>query len=141
VLPTQTIPQGITALLAFNYQADLETNFQGMAEAAQQVQTIEVAQVVRDSNFNGFKVKLGDVMGFLNNELVSAGQSYEQVTLDVLSQVETDAYEVMTIYFGRDSSPEQANMLAGRINELYPALEIEVHEGGQPHYQYIISLE
>jgi DAK2 domain fusion protein YloV len=141
VLPTQTIPQGITALLAFNYQADLETNFQGMAEAAQQVQTIEVTQVVRDSNFNGFKVKLGDVMGFLNNELVSAGQSYEQVCLDVLSQAETDTCEIMTIYFGQDSSPEQARVLAGKINEFYPELEVEIHEGGQPHYQYIISLE
>ena len=63
------------------------------------------------------------------------------MSLDVLAQLETDAYEIVTIYFGQDRSPEQAAALARKIGELYPDLTVEVHEGGQPHYQYIISLE
>ncbi|MFC1974875.1 DAK2 domain-containing protein [Chloroflexota bacterium] len=141
VLSTQTIPQGIAALLSFNYQTDLETNVRRMSAAARQVQTIEVTQVVRDSDFNGFNIKTGDVIGLLDNQLVSAGQDYDDVSLDVFSQMDIDAYEIVTIYFGQDSSSGQANALARKISELYPDLEVEVHEGGQPHYQYIISLE
>jgi DAK2 domain fusion protein YloV len=141
VVPTKTVAQGIAALLSFNYQADLDANIQRMVDAAQQVQTIEITQVVRDSNFNGFEMKSGDVIGLLDNELVSVGQDYERVSLDALSQTQTEAYEIITIYFGQDSSPQQAEALAGQIVECYPDLEVEVYEGGQPHYQYIISLE
>ncbi|MBN1217379.1 MAG: DAK2 domain-containing protein [Anaerolineae bacterium] len=141
VLPTQTVPQGIAALLSFNYQADLPTNVQRMSTAARQVQTIEVARVARDSRLNGFNLKTGGVMGLLDNELVGAGQDFDGVALEVLAQAEAEAGEIVTIYFGRDSSLEQANALASKIGEVYPELEVEVYAGGQPHYQYIISLE
>ena len=112
-----------------------------MFDAAQQVRTIEVTRIVRDSKFNGFNMKSGDVIGLLDNELVSTGQDYDSVSLDVLSRIEIEAYEIVTVYFGQDSSPEQADALTHKITKLYPDLEVEVHEGGQPHYQYIISLE
>ncbi len=141
VIPTKTVPQGIAALLSFNYQADLASNVQRMLDAVQQVQTIEVAQAVRDSTFDGFKIKAGDVVGFLNNRLQGIGQSFEEVVLDLLAKIEIEPYEILTLYFGQDSSPDQARHLADNIEGRYPELEIDIHQGGQSHYQYIISLE
>lgn len=141
VVPTRTLPQGIAALLAFNYQADLETNARRMQAAASQVQTIEVTRAVTDRTFNGFNIKPGDIMGLFNDELLSVGQDCEGPVLDILARVQMEAYEIATIYFGGDRSRGQADILAREISGRYPDLEIEVHSGGQPHYDYIISLE
>jgi hypothetical protein len=141
VVPTQTIPQGIAALLALNYQSDLEANAQRMLGAAQQVQTVEITQAVRDTTLSGFQIKFGDVMGLVNDELVSVGQDYDDVALDVLAKVEMETHEVITIYFGQESSAAQAEALADKFKILHPELEVEVHDGGQPYYHYIISLE
>jgi len=141
VLSTHTIPQGIAAMLTFNQQVDLDTNMQRMTEAAQQVQTIAVTHVTRDSKFNGFKMKTGDVIGLLDNELVSTGQNVDEVSMNVLARMDINLYEIATIYFGHDCFLEQAQALADKITARYPDLDVEVHEGGQPHYDYIISME
>jgi DAK2 domain fusion protein YloV len=141
VVPTKTVPQGISALLAFNYQAGLETNAERMARAAGEIQTVEVTRAVRSTHFNGISVTEGDVIGLLDDRLVAAGVDYWAVVLDVLGQVSTDDYEVATIYYGQDATPEEANALADHIGQRYPNFEIEVHEGGQAHYRYILSLE
>jgi dihydroxyacetone kinase-like predicted kinase len=141
VVPTKTIPQGIAALLTFNYQAGLETNAQRMLRAAQQVQTVEITRAARDTNLNGFQIRPGDVMGLFNDELVSVGQTDDEVALDVLAKVNASAHELITVYFGQDSSAERATALADKIRANYPHLELEIHEGGQPYYTYIISLE
>ncbi len=141
VVPTKTVPQGVAALLAFNTQANLDTNARRMFEASQQVQTIEVTHAVHTRAFSPFNIKVGDVMGLLNGELVSVGKTYKGVVLDSLSKIEIELYEIMTIYFGKESSSAQAKALAHTINELNLNLEVEVYEGGQPHYHYIISLE
>ncbi len=141
VVPTKTIPQGIAALLTFNYQAGLETNAQRMLQAARQVQTVEITQAVRDTNLNGFQIRPGDVMGLFNDELVSVGQNDDEVALGVLAKVNAFEHELLTVYFGQDSSAEQADILADKIRANYPHLEVEIHEGGQPYYTYIISLE
>jgi DAK2 domain fusion protein YloV len=141
VLPTHTVPQGIAAMLSFNQHLDLDTNVQRMAETAQQVQTIAVTRVTRDSKFNGFKMKMGNVIGLLDNELVSTGEDMDDVSLDVLAGMDIDLYEISTIYFGQDSLLTQAQALAGKITARYPHLDVDVHEGGQPHYHYIISME
>lgn len=141
VIPTKTIPQGIAALLSLNYQSDIAANAERMLAAAQQVQTLEITRAVRDTTLSGFQIKSGDVMGLLNDELVSVGRDYDEVTLDVLEKVEAGAGEVITLYFGRDCTPAQAGAMADKIKALYPELEVEVHDGGQPYYYYIISLE
>jgi len=141
VLPTHTMPQGIAAMLSFNQQVDLETNVQRMTETARQVQTIEVTRVTRDSKFNGFKMKTGDVIGLLDNELVSTGQDADEVSINVLTRLDVDLYEIVTIYFGYNRSLAQAQALADKIVARYPDLDVEVHAGGQPHYYYIISME
>ncbi len=141
VVPTKTIPQGISALLAFNYQADIETNAQRMIQAAAEIQTVEVTRAVRSTQFNGIQVTKGDVIGLLNDQLVAAGEDYTSVVLDVLKCIATEEYEVATIYFGQDATQEEADALADRISQAYPNLEIEVHAGGQAHYRHILSLE
>ncbi|MBE7549631.1 MAG: DAK2 domain-containing protein [Anaerolineales bacterium] len=141
VVPTKTIPQGIAALLSLNYQADLEANAERMLSAARQVQTVEITRAVRDTSLSGFHIKLGDVMGLLNDELVSVGQDDDEVTLDVLAKVEAGTHEIITIYFGQECLAARAGTLAEKIRALYPELEVEVHDGGQPYYHYIISLE
>ncbi|MFQ5611135.1 MAG: DAK2 domain-containing protein [Anaerolineae bacterium] len=141
VVPTRTIPQGISALLAFNFQGDAATNAGRMLAAAQDIQTVEVTQAVRKTRLNGIDVNEGDVIGLLNNRLISAGADAETVVMDVLAQVGADGYEIATIYFGKDASPDEAEALARHINTTYPDLEIEVLDGGQAHYPYILSLE
>lgn len=141
VVPTKTIPQGISALLAFNYQADLETNAERMGRAASEIQTIEVTRAVRSTQVNGVDVTRGDVIGMLDDQLVAAGGDYTAVVLDALRQASAGECEVVTIYFGQDATEVEAYALADQIVETYPSLETEVHEGGQAHYRYILSLE
>jgi DAK2 domain fusion protein YloV len=141
VLPTRTIPQGIAALLSFNQHIDLDTNVQRMTETAQQVQTVEITRATRDSKFNGFNMKSGDIIGLLDNELVCTGQDVDEVSMNVLTRMDIDIFEIATIYFGHDRLLEQVQALAGRITAQYPGLDVEIHEGGQPHHYYIISME
>ncbi len=141
VVPTKTIPQGIAALLSLNYQADLDSNARRMLEAAQQVQTVEITRSVRDTALGGFQIKSGDVLGLFNDELVSVGVEDDAVALEVLAQIDAATREIVTIYFGQDSSAERAEILAKKIKRLYPDMEVELHDGGQPYYHYIISLE
>jgi DAK2 domain fusion protein YloV len=141
VVPTKTIPQGISAMIAFNYQADLETNAEIMEQRAREPYTIEVTYAVRSTHVNGLDVREGDVIGLLDDQLVAAGQDYAAVVLDVLERISTEEYDVVTIYFGQDATQEEADTLADRIVRVYPNLEKEVHEGGQAHYRHIISLE
>jgi dihydroxyacetone kinase-like predicted kinase len=141
VIPTKTVPQGIAALLSFNDQADLETNFHRMVEAAQQVKTIEITRSVRPVLVNGLEIRPGDVIGLLDNQLLSCGPAADETALDILAKLDVDPYEICTIYFGRDSSWKQARNLAGKIQGCYASLAVEIYDGGQPHYDYIISLE
>ncbi len=141
VVPTKTIPQGIAALLSFNFQGNLDSNARRMWAAAQQVHTVEITRAARETQVNGFQIKSGDVLGLFNDELVSVGQAYDEVALEVLAKLNTAAHELITIYFGQDSSAAQALALAAKIRTQYPGLEVEAHEGGQPFYYYIISLE
>jgi hypothetical protein len=141
VLPTHTVPQGIAAMLSFNPQAELDTNVQRMTESVRQVQTIEVTCVTRDSIFNGFRIKTGDIIALLDGELVGTGQNVDDVSMNALAQIDLAAYEILTIYFGRNCGPDQARALADRLQNQYSTLNVEVHAGGQPHYHYIISME
>ncbi len=141
VIPTKTVPQGIAALLSFNDQTDLETNVQRMVEAVQQVKTIEITQSVRPVSVNGLKIWPGDIIGLLDSQLFSSGPTVGETVLEILARIDVDLYEICTIYFGQESSWEQARNLADKIEGRYASLAIEIYDGGQPHYDYIISLE
>lgn len=141
VLPSRTIPQGIAALLAFNYQASLEENTEAMSEAIKHVQTVEITKAVRSVQVNGLKVNEGQIIGLLNDELLSAGEDITATVLDIFERMGAQDYEIVTMYYGEDTSELDALDLADTIREHYPQLEVEVLDGGQAHYFYIISAE
>jgi DAK2 domain fusion protein YloV len=141
VVPTKTMPQGISAMLAFNYQADIETNARVMARAAGDVETIEITTATRDAEIEGVDVKEGQIIGLLNDRLYTAGSSPEEVVLAMLTQIELEDYEIITIYRGDGITQDESETLAARIEALDTDLEVELVDGGQPHYHYILSLE
>ena len=141
VVPTKTMPQGIGAMLAFNYQADLETNARVMARAAGDVETIEVTTATRDVEIDGVAVKEGQCIGLLNDRLRTAGSSPEEVILTMLSQFTLEDFEIVTVYWGEDVTQDEAEQMVARIETLSADIEVELVEGGQPHYYYILSLE
>jgi DAK2 domain fusion protein YloV len=141
VVSTITVPQGISALLALNYQADLVTNANIMAEAAKAIETIEITTAVRSARINGFSVKEGEVIGLINGTLKVKGETPEKVTEAALEELNAESYEIVTIYYGESIAADRAQQLADDLRKAYPAQEIEVVDGGQPHYQYILSVE
>ena len=141
VVPSRTIPQGIAALLAFNYQAGLEANVELMAEASSQVQTAEITRAVRSVQVNGLAIAQGQVIGLLNGELVTAGAETSIVIAELLERMGARECEIVTVYYGEGVTPEEASRTAEEIRQSYPGQDVEVLDGGQAHYCYIISAE
>jgi DAK2 domain fusion protein YloV len=141
VVPTITVPQGITALLALNFQADLAANAGIMAEAVQTIETAEITTAVRSVQINGMAVEEGEVIGLVNGKLSVKGNVLDGVVMDALSEMNVEDYEIVTIYFGETVTADEAQRLADEIVERYPDQEVEVVDGGQPHYHYILSVE
>ncbi|MEO6457242.1 MAG: DAK2 domain-containing protein [Chloroflexia bacterium] len=141
VVPTDTMPQGMAALIALNYEASLEENARTMEAAASRVQTGEVTRAVRDASVQGIAVKSGDIIGLLNNSLVATGSDRDEVALDLLQRMEAADLEFITIYSGGDLDAEVAEAFRDRVQEHYTNAEVELVDGGQPFYDYIISAE
>jgi DAK2 domain fusion protein YloV len=141
IVPTETMPQGIAALLGFNFEADFESNCQAMTEAAKNIQTAEITTAVRTAQIDGVRVREGDCIGLVNGNLVIAGQDMEHVIHETLQRMHIERYEIVTLYFGEDVTQQQAEETAKRLKEKYSHLEIEVVDGGQLHYTYILSAE
>ena len=141
VVPTRTIPQGIAAVLALNYQADLDTNMKAMTHAAGEVQTGEVTTATRDVELGGVAVSEGQLIGLHDGELVVSGDTSREVVLKLLDRMEALNLEIMTLYYGAQVSAADAQELIGQLQEVYSDLEFEVIEGGQPHYAYLFSVE
>jgi DAK2 domain fusion protein YloV len=141
IIPTKTIPQGIAALLAFNFQSDLEANAKAMARAAQNIQTAEITTATRSVTLDEVKVKQGQVIGLIDGILAGAGEDRAEIALRMLKQMRTADGEIVTIYYGDTVTASEAQSLAAQIRQAFPAQEIEVVNGGQPHYHYIISVE
>ncbi|HET6312985.1 MAG TPA: DAK2 domain-containing protein, partial [Chloroflexia bacterium] len=141
VVPTDTIPQGMSALIAFNYEASLEANAKAMEAAASQVETAEITRAVRDATVNGIAVKAGEVIGLLNNTLVATGKECEEVAWDLLERMGASDRELITIYWGGDLAEGEAEAFCEQVRERYSGAEVELVHGGQPFYDYIISAE
>jgi len=141
VVRTNTVPQGIAALLALNYQADLESNSHIMSEAASAVQTAEITTAVRSAQINGVQLEEGEVIGLVNGKLEAKGDSPEEVTLAALQKMQAADSEIITIYYGESVAADTAQELAATIERVFPEQEVEVVDGGQPHYYYILSAE
>jgi len=141
VVPTKTVPEGVAALLAFDYEADLETNAQLMEEAKSAVRSIEVTRAVRSTQLNGQKIKKNQTIGFLNGDLLAVGDTPAGVLNETLAKLDLDEAEVITIYYGADTEPAEAEQISSTICQQHPQLQVEVVKGGQPHYNYIVSVE
>ena len=141
VVPTKTIPQGVAALLAFDYEANLETNTQLMHKAVAAVKSIEITRAVRATRLGGLEIKKKQPIGFLEGDLVAVADSTTDVLDQVLARLDLGKAEVITIYCGADAETAEAEQVSGSIREKYPQLQIEVIQGDQPHYDYIVSVE
>jgi len=141
VVPTKTIPQGVSALLSFDYEADFETNAQIMREAQSTVRTIEITHAVRSAQLNGLKIKKKQVIGLLDGDLLAAGEDTFAVLNKMLAKMDLNKSEIITVYYGMDTSPTEAEQVSTSIRDKYPQLQVEVVRGGQPHYNYIVSIE
>ncbi|MBV9582373.1 MAG: DAK2 domain-containing protein [Chloroflexi bacterium] len=141
VIPTESVPQGIGALLAFNFQSDMQTNLAAMEQAAHAVHTLEVTQSVRDAEVDGLSVKEGEFLGIADGRVVVAAGSADEALVSGLSATPINDMEIVTIYFGHTATSDGTEAVAARIREQHPGLAVEVVQGGQPHYPYVASLE
>lgn len=141
VVPSKTIPQGITALINFDESADAEANFDNMSSEMKNVKTGQVTYAVRDTSMDGKEIKQNDIMGIGDKTILSVGKDIEETTIDMLSQLIDDDSELISVYYGEDVSSEQVDSLTAKIEKTYPDLDLEVHSGGQPIYYYIVSVE
>jgi len=141
VVPTETIPQGVVALLAFDYEADLEINAKLMSEAIKTVKTIEITRASRSTKLNGLNIKKKQAIGLLNGKLLAASDDPGAVLANLLTEVDLDKAEVITVYYGADTKEEDAEAIVAGVRQKHPELQIEIVNGGQPHYNYIVSVE
>jgi DAK2 domain fusion protein YloV len=141
VVETHSVPQGIAALVALRPERTGPENVQAMKGEAERVQTIEVTHAVRDTRSNGLKVKKGDVIGLINDKLEFAGADYPDVVKKALGKLGPDSYELVTVYRGQQASDEELAKLESEIRSNYPRLEVEVQQGDQQHYPFILSVE
>ena len=141
VVPSKSIPQGISALLALNPHADLDRNVAAMTAALNNVQTGEVTIAVQDAHFDGIQVRAGDVIGLLNDTLSATAATAAEVVQTLLEQMGAADLEVITLYYGQPVAAAEAQALQESLGDLYPDQDIEVVDGGQPFYHYIISAE
>ena len=141
VVPTRTIPQGIAALLALNYQADLQTNAEFMRVATDDVESGEITTATRSVELDGVAVKAGEIIGLVNDRLTASGCTVEQVLWPMLEEMALAEREILTLYYGDGVKADQVNLLTAAIRERYPDQEVETVDGSQPHYHYILSVE
>ena len=141
VVPAETIPQGVAALLAFDYEANLSTNVQIMKKAMSGVKSIEITRATRSTKIGELKIKKKQPIGLLDGDLIATGKNNADVLDQMLAKLDLDKVEVITIYYGADTKPAEAEEISSRIREQHPQLQIEVVRGDQPHYNYIVSIE
>ena len=141
VVDTHSVPQGVSAVVAFRPERSGLENLKAMKAEAERVQTIEVTHAVRDTSSNGVKVKKGDVIGLINDRLEFAGDDYPDVVKRALGRLGPDSYELVTVYRGEQASDDELARLESEIRSNYPRLEVEVQQGGQQHYPFILSVE
>lgn len=141
VIPTKTIPQGISALISFDETATAEANQAGMEDAITAVKSGQVTYAVRDTSIDGKEIKTGDYMGIDDAGIQAVGQDITDVVKDLIGAMADEDSELLSIYYGSDVEEEKANALVEVVQAAYPDFEVEAHAGGQPIYYYILSLE
>lgn len=141
VIPSKTIPQGITAMIHFVPEKSTEENTEAMIKEMQRVKTGQITYAVRDTVIDGVEIHKDDIMAVGDQGILTAGAKLNETSLEAVEAMIDEESELISIYYGADATEEEAQALADQITEKYPMLEVEVNEGGQPVYYYIISVE
>ncbi len=141
VIPTKNMPQGISAMLVFDEEADIETNTESMNEMMSAVKCGQVTFAARDSEVGGFDIHEGDVMGMIGSDITNIGSDINDVSYELAEKMIDEDTALATIYYGADTDEESANALADRISEKYGDIDVSVVSGGQPVYYYMIAVE
>jgi dihydroxyacetone kinase-like predicted kinase len=141
VIPTRTIPQGIAALVNYMPEKTPAENEAAMREEIYGVKTVELTYAVRDTKIEDKTIHSGDIMGVGDNGIIAVGTDIEETAMDSLTHMIEDDSELISVYYGKEISQEDADRLADRIREKFPDCEVEVNPGGQPIYYYILSVE
>lgn len=141
VIPTKTVPQGITAIVTYSAEATVEENTEAMMEEIKNVKTGQITYAVRDTHIDDKEIKEGDIMGIGDHAILAVGKDITDVTLETIEQMDAEDAELITVYYGEDTRKEDAENLENLLSEKYPACDIEVYSGGQPIYYYVVSVE
>lgn len=141
VIPTKTIPQGITALISYVPDKSVEENTEEMMEAMGNVKTGQITYAVRDTKIDDKEIRQGNIMGIGDHGILAVGEGIEDTAAETVKAMADEESEIISIYYGSDVTEEDAQKLADRLEEAYPDLDVEINEGGQPIYYYVISVE
>jgi len=141
VIPSKTIPQGLAAMLSLVPDSKFESVVENMKSAINDVETGEITTATRSVEIDGVKVEEGQIIALHNGKLILAAKSLEEACMAFLSQANADEFELITLFVGDSVEKTIVNKIADQIRAAYPGQEVEVQDGGQPHYQFIISLE
>lgn len=141
VVPTKTIPQGITAMISFSPDMSPEENLEAMKDASQCVRTGEITYAVRNTTIDGHAIEKDDIMALGDDGLLAVAKEKDQAVLEAVKAMMNDESEIITVYYGQDIPEEEAEALAARIRKAYPQVETELQYGGQPIYYYFLSVE
>lgn len=141
VIPSKTIPQGITAIINFVYDKSVDENKEKMLEEMAKVKTGQVTYAVRDTSIDGKVINQGNIMGIGDSSILSVGTDIHETTMELLEQLIDEDSELISLYFGEDVTEEDANAIADAITENHPDIDVEVQYGGQPIYYYVLSVE
>ena len=141
VIPSKTVPQGIAALINFAYDKTPEENAELMTAEMKKVKTGQVTYAVRDTSIDGMEIRQGNIMGLDDSTIRAVGDSVEETAYELLVNMIDENSGLITLYYGEETSEEEAESLKSRLQESYPDIEVEVHSGNQPIYYYVISVE
>lgn len=141
VIPTKTIPQGITAMISYVPEKSVEENTEEMTEAMGNVKTGQVTYAVRDTRIDEMDIHQGDIMGIGDKGILAVGQDIQKVAVDMTCKMTNEDSELISIYYGADVTEADAEEISSRLEEIYPDFDIEINYGGQPIYYFVISVE
>ena len=141
VIPTTSIPQGITCVTMFNPEAEVNENEESLKETIGMVKTGSVTYAVRDTEMDGIQIKEGNMLGLIEGKIKKVGSSYCEVAEEVLSEMIDDESELITILYGSDVSEDEANKFASKMEEKYEDLDVQCYRGAQPLYYFLMSVE
>jgi len=141
VIPTKNVAMGIAAAIAFQAELDVDENLERMNEASEHVKTATITYAIRDSEYNGITIKQGNYIGLMNGQITCTGTDVHDVAMELMDQIMTDEDELITVYYGADTQESDAKALTAELEEKYDSCDVECHNGGQPLYYYLISVE